>query len=592
MKRARTIALITALYMVSAVPAQSQDIFSFIQNIAGNYALSWTDLDSRRNQLEAEINSAASTGKISAAVATDFRTDLTRLTNEVNQAKAGGRRLSITQSINFSNQINVMATSLGAAVEHRTTTLPDVDSLQLTLGTQIDTALAAGTISATTASQLKTELQQIATIEAAYKADTGGNLTPRQVELLGERLNTVKASIEQQVRIGQSAIPALTDRRTAIEAKIQTALSTGRITASEAELLRQDLARIQTQQTTFQGTTGILTGTQVLMIAQSLDLVDDKISARLGTSIGGTTISTLQVDTLREQIASRINQLVASGRLSNAAAAESLHSLDQINQLGVAYRQAVGGITVSQVDRLMSDLQRVNTRIDQQIAIGGGTIGGGTIGGGNTGGGFQVGSLPVISVRNFDDVRGYWGEPYVTELASRNVIGGFPNGTFAPNDEITRAQFAAIVVKALNLQPTTGGRSFVDVPSNHWAAGAIGAASNAGLIGGFPDGTFKPADNITRAQALVILSKALRNASGSTASLQAYTDASAVPDWAATNIAQAANAKIIVSFPNPSQIRPNALATRGEVAALMYQTLASLGANLPTLRIGVLDNRM
>src|SRR5207244_4091195 len=107
-----------------------------------------------------------------------------------------------------------------------------------------------------------------------------------------------------------------------------------------------------------------------------------------------------------------------------------------------------------------------------------------------------------------------------------------------------------IVTNALHLPATGSGANFVDVKSGYWAAPAIASASNAGLISGFPDGSFKPEEKITRAQALVILSKALgNNVSGNPAALSAYSDQSAVPSWAQANVAQAANAHIIVNFP-------------------------------------------
>jgi S-layer homology domain len=193
---------------------------------------------------------------------------------------------------------------------------------------------------------------------------------------------------------------------------------------------------------------------------------------------------------------------------------------------------------------------------------------------------------------NFGDVRGYWGEEYVTTLANLNVIGGFPDGSFKPNADITRAQFAAIAVKAFNLPSSNNTRSFVDVRSNYWAASAISAVSNSGLVTGFPDGTFRPEDRITRAQALVILAKALGNRATPNANqLDRYTDRQAVPEWATESVSKAANARIIVNFPENNRIAPNNLATRGEVAALMYQTLFRIGdRNLNPLTIGTLDN--
>lgn len=624
MKRAHTVALVAALYLASNTPAYSQDIFGFIQNIAGRYALSWTDLEARRTQMETEINTAVAGGKISAAQANDFRTELARITTEINTAKATGKRLGVTQSINFSNQINLLANSLGEAIQNKISTLPDVDAMQAQLKTQIDTALQAGQISAATATELKDDLNRIATMEAAYKVDTGATLTPRQLELLGERLNVVKGKVDQQIKIGQSAIPALNERRNAIDTKITQAVGAGKMTAGEAATFRTELTSIAAQQTSFQGSSGgVLTGSQVLALAQKLDQLDDQISVRLGTFSPGGPVAgadTTDLDALRARIGARINQLVASGMLRNAAAAELLHDLDQVSTLEQAYQAAVGGITVAQVTKLRGDLRDLNARIDERVAVrgdvstgpiatlpggsptagGGGWRGGGRRGGGRPGRGGSGGAggadadvntrieLPVIGQRSFTDVKGYWGEPYVLELASRDVIGGFPNGTFAPNDDITRAQFAAIVVKALQLPAATSGKVFTDVPANHWAAGAIATASNAGLIGGFPDGTFKPSDKITRAQALVILSKALGDAAPTSGNaLQRYTDSNAVPSWAQQAIETAANANIIVSFPDASTVRPNETATRGEVAGLMYQTLSALGANLPKVSIGL-----
>ncbi|AFY73060.1 putative S-layer protein [Synechococcus sp. PCC 7502] len=193
---------------------------------------------------------------------------------------------------------------------------------------------------------------------------------------------------------------------------------------------------------------------------------------------------------------------------------------------------------------------------------------------------------------NFNDIRGYWAEQYVTSLADRSIIGGFPDGTFKPSADITRAQFAAIAVKAFNLSSSSNNSNFNDVSPNYWASSAISAVSNSGLVTGFPDGTFRPEDRITRAQALVILAKALGNRfSPNPNELNRYSDRDAVPDWAADSVSKAASARIIANFPDSSRIAPNNLATRGEVAALIYQTIFRLGdRNLPAITIGTLDS--
>lgn len=191
---------------------------------------------------------------------------------------------------------------------------------------------------------------------------------------------------------------------------------------------------------------------------------------------------------------------------------------------------------------------------------------------------------------NFDDMQGYWASQYVTALADRSIISGFPDGSFQPNADITRAQFAAIAVKALELPPGDNNHDFTDVEPNYWASPAIRAISNSGLVAGFPDGTFRPEERITRAQVLVILAKALGNQITSNPNqFNRYSDRQAIPDWATASVSKAANAGILVNFPDASRINPNNLATRGEVAALMYQTLVKRGdQTLTPLTVGML----
>jgi hypothetical protein len=175
----------------------------------------------------------------------------------------------------------------------------------------------------------------------------------------------------------------------------------------------------------------------------------------------------------------------------------------------------------------------------------------------------------------------------VALLSKRGTIGGFPDGTFKPDAPITRAQFAAIAVRALNLPPAGRPANFKDVPAKYWGNTVISQVSDAGLVTGFPDGTFRPEDKITRAQALVILAKALQSGGGEASSLDPYSDGSTIPTWAKPSVIKAASAGIIVNHPDPSAIRPNDMATRAEIAALTYQTMSKLGESLPQIRVGL-----
>lgn len=110
-------------------------------------------------------------------------------------------------------------------------------------------------------------------------------------------------------------------------------------------------------------------------------------------------------------------------------------------------------------------------------------------------------------VDKFSDVKqGDWFTESIMKLTSKDIIKGYPDGTFKPNNSITRAEFAAIASKYIN-DKKLATESFVDVPSNHWARDVILQVKAQGWITGYSDGTFKPDAPITRAEAVSIVNR-------------------------------------------------------------------------------------
>ncbi|NJR50034.1 MAG: S-layer homology domain-containing protein [Leptolyngbyaceae cyanobacterium CSU_1_3] len=189
-------------------------------------------------------------------------------------------------------------------------------------------------------------------------------------------------------------------------------------------------------------------------------------------------------------------------------------------------------------------------------------------------------SAPAFAQTTFSDVSSnYWASTFVQELASRDVIKGFPDGTFRPNDPVTRAQFAAMISKAFNAQTTRSAVNFVDVPSDYWGFTAIQRAYTTGFLAGYPGNVFRPNENIPRAQVLVSLANGLNYASTTPAdtTLQLFTDAADIPGYARGSIAAATERRIVVNYPDVQLLNSNRAATRAEVAAFIYQALVSTG---------------
>jgi hypothetical protein len=94
----------------------------------------------------------------------------------------------------------------------------------------------------------------------------------------------------------------------------------------------------------------------------------------------------------------------------------------------------------------------------------------------------------------------------VNVLSGLGVIGGYPDGNFKPANVVTRAEMATMIVNALGI-PVKGGAAtkFSDVPASHWASGYIGYAVSVGFVAGYPDGTFKPEQQVTANEALTMI---------------------------------------------------------------------------------------
>jgi len=116
----------------------------------------------------------------------------------------------------------------------------------------------------------------------------------------------------------------------------------------------------------------------------------------------------------------------------------------------------------------------------------------------------------VQTVGSFPDVSdGAWYATAVKTLAALNIIVGFPDGGFHPDDPITRAQFAAIVVRFDGIV-MSGDATFTDVPPDYWAYDDISTAANFGWVVGVGDGLFAPDLDITRAEAVTLVNRVIK----------------------------------------------------------------------------------
>ncbi|OME18518.1 hypothetical protein BSK60_00265 [Paenibacillus odorifer] len=180
----------------------------------------------------------------------------------------------------------------------------------------------------------------------------------------------------------------------------------------------------------------------------------------------------------------------------------------------------------------------------------------------------------------FSDVANHWAKEAVNDMGSRLVIEGTGNGQFTPDQAITRAEFAAIVVRGLGLEMEQAATPFSDVKTTDWYNSAINTAFAYQLINGFEDGMFRPDEHITREQAMLIIAKAMKitalqtklSVQSADVLLAPFTDGSDVSNWATSGVADTLQAGIIMGRSSKG-LAPKDDMTRAEVAEIVKRLL-------------------
>ncbi|MFH7024712.1 MAG: S-layer homology domain-containing protein [Heteroscytonema crispum UTEX LB 1556] len=177
----------------------------------------------------------------------------------------------------------------------------------------------------------------------------------------------------------------------------------------------------------------------------------------------------------------------------------------------------------------------------------------------------------------------YWGKRFIDTLSSRNIIRGFPDYSFRPNQPVNRAEYAAILQQAFDKEIGKTSIQFQDVPAKYWATPAIDQAISTGFLKGYPDKTFKPDQRIPRVQVLVALVSGLnlKEPASPEKLLSIYKDAKDIPQYAIGKVAAATANGLVVNYPDASLFEPNKEATRAEVAAMIHQGLVRMGRLQP-----------
>lgn len=196
----------------------------------------------------------------------------------------------------------------------------------------------------------------------------------------------------------------------------------------------------------------------------------------------------------------------------------------------------------------------------------------------------DVSAQPIISPgKTFNDISAHVNQPAIEALASRGIITGYNDTTFGPEDTMTRAQFAAIVVRSLGL-PLAATDNFMDVPADAWYASYVGTAYTYGIVNGTSATTFNPNGTITRQEAAAMVARAAKLCGMDTAMdtaairdmLAQFGDYVTTSEWTRESLAFCYNVGILDQ--SDLNIQPKVAIKRCEIAQMLFNLLGS--ANL------------
>ena len=202
---------------------------------------------------------------------------------------------------------------------------------------------------------------------------------------------------------------------------------------------------------------------------------------------------------------------------------------------------------------------------------------------------------------SFSDIAGHWAEKEIKAWIARELAGGYPDGSFRPDSPITRAEFVTLVNRAFgytnmadNIVETARGEgtslgTYRDVAATDWYAGEIASAVAVGYLGGYPDGTVKPQNQITRQEAAAIFARILPtnndvltydndsndNVDYIDNTLAQLTDQAQIPEWSEAAIVAAVKGGYMNGYPDGS-FQPTKAITRAEAVAVLERAVGQL----------------
>ncbi len=189
-----------------------------------------------------------------------------------------------------------------------------------------------------------------------------------------------------------------------------------------------------------------------------------------------------------------------------------------------------------------------------------------------------LGTLPAAAA-SVSDISGHWAQATIQSWVDSGKISGYPDGTFKPENNISRAEMVTLINKAYSLSAGIG-TSFTDVPTSNWAYAEVQKGVANGYVSGDGNGLFRPNSTITRAEAAVMLAKI--NSLGTTQDYSTYKDNASIASWAKPYVSAVTIQGVMNGYPDGS-FGPDNRMTRAEAVTAINKALAKYQPKPPVV---------
>ncbi|WP_158301972.1 S-layer homology domain-containing protein [Paenibacillus mesophilus] len=198
--------------------------------------------------------------------------------------------------------------------------------------------------------------------------------------------------------------------------------------------------------------------------------------------------------------------------------------------------------------------------------------------------GNSIYSVVETKLRTFTDIQGHWAKADIELLTAKLIVKGADADRFMPDQSITRAEFAALLVRSLGISEEKTNRTpFEDIPSGSWFAGSVAAAASKGLVDGVDDKNFSPNESITREQMALMIARALTmtgkkeaGADQASSPLSRFADRDKVSSWAQEAVSRVLQANLMNGTATDT-FAPSDKASRAQVAVILKRMLQHVG---------------